>query len=160
MGSDRVRIEVADHVAVVSLTRAEKHNALDLAMFEGIIGAASRLTHEAGVRAVVLHGDGPSFCSGTGRVFSGEEARRLGVVTRLSDDPLAVAKELAVEIAGRSPDAIRAAKRLFDEAWSGPADDTLALEAELQLGLIGSPNQLAAVKAGIAKQPAKFTDPG
>jgi enoyl-CoA hydratase/carnithine racemase len=93
-------------------------------------------------------------------VFSGEEARRLGVVTRLSDDPLAVAKELAVEIAGRSPDAIRAAKRLFDEAWSGPADDTLALEAELQLGLIGSPNQLAAVTAGIAKQPAKFTDPG
>ena len=95
----------------------------------------------------------------TGRVFSGEEALRLGVVARLSEDPLAAARELAVEIAGRSPDAIRAAKRLFDEAWSGPANETLALEAELQAGLLGSPNQLAAVMAGMAKQPPEFTDP-
>jgi hypothetical protein len=35
----------------------------------------------------------------------------------------------------------------------------LALEAELQLGLIGSPNQLAAVTAGFTKQPAEFVDP-
>ena len=33
-------------------------------MFEAIIGAAERLRTEPGVRAVVLHGDGPSFCSG------------------------------------------------------------------------------------------------
>ena len=264
MESDRVRIEVADHVAVVSLTRPEKHNALDAAMFESIVGAADRLSREPGVRAVVLHGEGPSFCSGldlmslmsdpaglprlidrlragvptwfqraaydwasvpapvvaavhgnclggglqialgadiriatpdarlsvmeiqwglipdmsitrtlprlvgidvakeltyTGRVFSGEEALRLGVVTRLSQDPFAAAQELAVEIAGRSPDAIRAAKRLFDESWTGPPDATLALEAELQRGLIGSPNQLAAVTAGLAKQPPVFIDP-
>ena len=264
MGSDRVRIEVADHVAVVSLTRAKKHNAIDVAMFEGIIGAADRLTHEPGVRAVVIHGEGPSFCSGrdlisimsdpaglprvidalragvppwpqraaydwarvpvpviaaihgsclggglqialgadiriaapdarlsvmevkwglvpdmaitrtlprlvgidvakeltfTGRVLSGEEARSLGVVTRVSEDPLAEAKRLAAEIAGHSPDAIRAAKRLFDEAWGGTAEETLALEAELQLGLFGSPNQLAAVTAGMTKQPPEFTDP-
>ena len=59
-----VTIEVADHVAVVTLTRADKHNALDVAMFEAIIAAAERLRDEPGVRAVVLHGDGPSFCSG------------------------------------------------------------------------------------------------
>jgi enoyl-CoA hydratase/carnithine racemase len=96
----------------------------------------------------------------TGRVFSGEEALALGVVTRVSEDPLTSAKELAAEIAGRSPDAVRAAKRLFDEAWNGPAEQTLALEAELQHGLIGSPNQLAAVMAGMANEPAEFTDPG
>jgi enoyl-CoA hydratase/carnithine racemase len=95
----------------------------------------------------------------TGRVFSGEEALGLGLVTRVSEDPLASAKALAAEIAQRSPDAIRAAKRLFDEAWTGPAEVTLALEAELQRGLIGSPNQLAAVMAGMAKEPAHFTDP-
>src|ERR1700689_5019557 len=60
----RVRVEVADHVAVVTLTRADKHNALDVAMFEQILAAAERLSAEPGVRAVVLHGDGPSFCSG------------------------------------------------------------------------------------------------
>ena len=208
----RVAVEVSDHVAVVTLTRPDKHNALDVAMFEQIIGAADRLSSQSGVRAVVLHGAGPSFCSGldvvsimaagngldglvervhgevpnwfqraayawlelpmpviaavhgtcfggglqialaadlriaapdtrlsvmevkwglvpdmsitrtlprlvgidvakeltfTGRVFDGDEAARLGVVTRLADDPLAAARELAAEIAralaGRGP---------------------------------------------------------
>ena len=42
----------------------------------------------------------------------------------------------------------------------GPArpEETLALEAELQRGLIGSPNQLAAVTAGFTKEPAEFVD--
>jgi enoyl-CoA hydratase/carnithine racemase len=266
MSDERVRIDVADHVAVVTLTRPDKHNALDIPMFDGIIGAADRLCSEPGLRAVVVHGEGKSFCSGldiasvlasnpeggvaaitaplegeapnyfqraaydwirvpvpviaaihgnclggglqialgadiriatpdaklsvmeikwglipdmsitrtlprlvgidvakeltyTGRVFSGEEALHLGVVTHLSDDPLADATALAAEIAGRSPDAIRGAKRLFDEAWTGSAQETLHLEAKTQLKLIGSPNQLAAVTAGFTKQPAEFVDP-
>ena len=57
----------------------------------------------------------------TGRVFDGLEAHRLGVVTRVAPDPLAAARELAAEIAARSPDAVRAAKRLYEEAWTGPA---------------------------------------
>src|ERR1700726_440481 len=64
MRDERVRIEVADHVAVVTLTRPDKHNALDIPMFEGIVNAADRVAREPGVRAVVLHGEGPSFCSG------------------------------------------------------------------------------------------------
>src|SRR6202020_2938899 len=50
----------------------------------------------------------------TGRVISGTEADALGLVTRLADDPLAAARELAAEIGSRSPDAVRGAKRLFD----------------------------------------------
>ena len=265
MSEQRVRIDVADHVATVTLTRADKHNALDIPMFEAIIGAAERLMDEPGVRVVVMHGEGPSFCSGldvasvlssqadgagpleplrqdppnwfqrtaydwvrlpvpviaaihgnclggglqialgadiriatpdarlsvmetkwglipdmsitrtlprlvgidvakeltyTARVFSGEEALRLGVVTHVDADPLSAARSLAAEIAGRSPDAVRGAKRLFDESWTGPPEQTLALEAEIQRGLIGSPNQLAAVTAGLSKQPPQFTDPG
>jgi enoyl-CoA hydratase/carnithine racemase len=264
MSDDRVKVEIDDHVAVVTLTRGDKHNALDVAMFEAIIAAAQRLMSEPGVRAVVLHGDGPSFCSGldvmgimasgggldgivdplrgevpnwfqrtaydwlrvpvpvivaihgnclggglqialaadiriatpdarlsvmevkwglipdmsisrtlprlvsidvakeltfTGRVFSGTQARELGVVTRLDNDPLTAARGLAAQIAERSPDAVRAAKRLYNEAWTGPPDETLALEAELQLGLVGTPNQLAAVSAGFTKEPAEFVDP-
>jgi enoyl-CoA hydratase/carnithine racemase len=285
VSEQRVKIEVADHIAVVTLNRAEKHNALDLAMFEAIIAAARRLTDEPGLRAVVLHGDGPSFCSGidvasivasgtgdddgggardgvgagggggagglegltsplrgpvpnwfqraaydwigvpvpviaalhgnclggglqialgadiriaapdarlsvmevkwglipdmsitrtlprlvgidvakeltyTGRVFSGTEGRELGLVTRVSDDPVVAARELAAEIASKSPEAVRGAKRLYDESWTGAPEETLALEAELQLGLIGSPNQIAAVTAGFTRQPAEFVDP-
>ena len=61
---ERVAIEISDHVATVTLTRPEKHNALDVAMFEAISAAAERVAGEPGVRAVVLHGEGPSFCSG------------------------------------------------------------------------------------------------
>jgi enoyl-CoA hydratase/carnithine racemase len=95
----------------------------------------------------------------TGRVISGGEAHSLGLVTHVSDDPLAGARTLAAEIAGRSPDAVRGAKRLFDQAWTGSPAETLALEAEIQLGLIGSENQLAAVTAGMTKQPPEFVDP-
>jgi enoyl-CoA hydratase/carnithine racemase len=257
--SPRVTIEVSDHVALVTLNRPEKHNALDGAMFEGIVEAAEQVARMPEVRAVVLHGAGPSFCSGldvsafgsldtildrpegqranvaqrtctgwidvpapvvaavhgncfggglqialgadvrfaapdarlsvmeskwglvpdmgitstlprlvridvakeltyTGRVLSGTEAAELGVVTHVADDPLAAAQELAAEIAGRSPDAMRAAKRLYDTSWHGPVEAGLLLETELQVGLIGSPNQIEAVRAGMAKEPASFAD--
>lgn len=260
----RVRMAVNDHVATVTLSRPEKHNALDQAMFDAIVLAAEEVAATPGVRAVVLHGAGPSFCSGldlaslmsqadglegvidelrgevpnrfqrvaydwvtlpvpviaavhgnclggglqialgadiriaapdarlsvmeikwglipdmsltqtlprlvgidvakdlvfTGRVLSGEDAVRLGVATSAAPDPLAAAHELAAEIAARSPDAIRRAKRLLQQAWNRPAQEALALEAELQGQLIGSPNQLAAVTAGLTKEPAQFTDP-
>ena len=64
MSNDRVQIAVENHVAEVSLVRADKHNALDGEMFEAIAGAAERLASEPGLRAVVIHGEGPSFCSG------------------------------------------------------------------------------------------------
>ncbi len=264
MSSKRVQVAVSEHVATVTLTRPDKHNALDAEMFEAIVAAAEQVTGETGVRAVVLHGDGPSFSSGldlmsmmsqgegldglvnrldedppnwfqraaydwirvpvpviaavhgacfggglqialaadiriatpdarmsvmeikwglipdmsitrtlprlvgidiakeltyTGRVLSGTEAHSLGLVTRLDDDPLAAARSLAAEVAARSPDAIRAAKRLYDEAWTGSPEETLSLEASTQRGLVGSQNQIAAVTAGMTKQPPEFVDP-
>ncbi len=91
--------------------------------------------------------------------YAGKAAYGRGVVTRTVDDPHAAAQELAAEIAQRSPDAVRGTKRLFDESWTGDAADTLALEEQIQRTLMGSPNQMAAVMAGVAKQPAEFTDP-
>jgi enoyl-CoA hydratase/carnithine racemase len=263
MSEERVRIAVDDHVAVVTLARPGKHNALDGAMFTGIVAAAAEVAATPGVRVVVLHGDGPSFSSGldvgalatgpvtlddilardghranlaqrvatdwidlpipviaalhgnvfggglqialgadiriaapdarlsvmevkwglvpdmgitqtlprllridvakeltyTGRVVSGAKAAELGLVTRVADDPLAAARELAAAIAARSPDAVRAAKRLYDTTWNDGGADALALETELQLGLIGGPNQIESVRAGMAKEPPSFTDP-
>jgi enoyl-CoA hydratase/carnithine racemase len=270
MTEQRTRIDVADHVAEVALTRPDKHNALDRAMFEAIAAAPAQVAATAGVRVAILHGEGPSFCSGldvgsfmgagddngsgggfdvlldragprhanlaqrvatdwidlpvpviaaihgncfggglqialgadiriaapdarlsvmearwglvpdmgitqtitrlmpidvakeltfTGRRVSGEEAAALGLVTRVADDPLAAARELAAEIAGRSPHAVRAAKRLYQQSWPAPADNALVLETELQRGLLGSPNQIAAVVAGMKNEPAEFTDP-
>ncbi len=265
MNDDRLRISFEDHIAEVALSRGDKHNALDGQMFEAIVETASSLRSQQGLRAVVLHGEGPSFCSGidvgwlagaqtngfaeraddrdgfganifqrvatawievpvpviaaihgncfggglqialgadirisspdaklsirevhwglipdmgisatlprlvpldaakeltfTGRIVSGEEAARCGLVTRVADDPLSSARDLAREIAGRSPDAVRAAKKLFEATWPTSGSAGLELETDLQTTLLGSPNQMAAVMAGVANEPAKFADP-
>lgn len=69
MSEQRVRIdrEADGRVAVVVLTRPEKHNALDRAMFDAIDAATVTIRElaEAGeIGAVVLRGEGKSFCSG------------------------------------------------------------------------------------------------
>src|SRR4051812_7737325 len=61
---ERVRVEVVGGVADVRLSRPEKRNALDPAMFEGLVGAGEALKQDASVRAVVLSGEGPDFCAG------------------------------------------------------------------------------------------------
>jgi enoyl-CoA hydratase/carnithine racemase len=267
MAEERIRIDVADHVATATMVRPDKHNALDRAMFDALHGAIDRLKGEPGVRCVVVRGEGRSFCSGldiasfmaeaengagpdillgkpegrvanhaqrvstgwaevpvpviaaihgycfggglqialgadiriaapdatlsvmesrwglipdmgitralprlvgidvakeltyTARRFSGEEADRLGIVTHAAADPAAAAAELAAQIAGQSPEAVRGAKRLYDEAWGAGPAASLALEEQIQRTLLGSPNQIAAVMAGATKQPAEFTDP-
>ena len=60
----RVSVEIRDAVAYVSMVRGEKHNALDWDMFCGLVAAAKSLRKNRDVRAVILSGDGPSFCSG------------------------------------------------------------------------------------------------
>ena len=270
--SDRVTIAIDDGIADVRLSRPEKMNALDPAMFVGLIEAGKQLMDDYGLRAVVLSGEGKAFCAGldfmsfqriaseeegptsnkpsdllektgsahttfaqyaawvwnqvpvpvigaihgvafgggiqialatdirfatpdarfsvmeikwgvipdmtgtqtlrhlvpldvakeltfTGRILSGTEAAELGLVTHLNDDPRAAARELAREIAGRSPSAIRAGKRLLDRAWNVSPEEGLRLEAEIQRSLIGRPNQAEAVKATVEKRAPNFQDP-
>jgi len=95
----------------------------------------------------------------TARRFSADEALSLGVITRVVDDPIAAAKETADAIAARSPHAIRAAKRLINEAAEMDPAASLALETELQMPLLGSPNQMEAAQAVFEKRPPVFRDP-
>jgi len=265
---DRVSIDLKDGVADVRLIRADKMNALDDAMFEGIIEAGDRLREMKGVRCVVLSGEGKAFCAGldmgrfaamkapsdgnsvtrdlvkrthgianrpqqcawqwrtlavpviaavhgvafgggfqimlgadmryatadarfsvmeikwglvpdlagtqlmrhlvredvareltyTGRIFNGEEAQRLGIVTRVVADPRAAALETAKEIAAKSPDAIRTAKRLLNDAVAVDAATGLMAESVEQQKLIGSPNQLEAVASNLQKRAATYRD--
>jgi enoyl-CoA hydratase/carnithine racemase len=75
MDAERVRIEIADHVADVRMTRADKHNGIDWRMFVALNGAVDELRAAPFVRAVVLSGDGPSFCAGLDfKSFAGEGA--------------------------------------------------------------------------------------
>lgn len=275
--SERVSISIDDNgVADVRLNRPDKMNALDPAMFDGIIDAIEQLGSESGVRAVVLSGEGKAFCAGldmgsfagmveksnseppadnddepssgglidrtygeankfqqvawgwrklpvpviaavhgvalgggfqiacgadiritapdtkhavmelkwglvpdmagfpimrtlarddvirelcyTHRVFDGTEAEKLGFATRLSETPFDDAKALAQEIASKSPDAVRANKRLLNFSQDQHAPEILIEESREQAAVIGKPNQIEAVMAGMAKRPGNFKD--
>jgi enoyl-CoA hydratase/carnithine racemase len=264
--SNRVNIETSDHIATVTLNRAEKRNAVDIEMFAGLREAGKRLQKDRSVRAVILCAAGEHFCAGidvsvfqgdgisavgkdsmepardslanffqsaayvwrevpvpviaalrgsvfgaglqiamgadiryashdvqmsvmeikwglipdmaisttirhvvaldkvrelvyTGRIVEAEEALRIGLVTALRDDPLAAARATAEEIAGRSPDAIRAGKKLLNEAWGEAPAMALRQEAKLQLALMAGENQKEAVLANLERRPPRFTAP-
>jgi enoyl-CoA hydratase/carnithine racemase len=94
----------------------------------------------------------------TGRIFSAEEALGYGFVTRLVADPLTEALVVARKIAAISPDAIRAAKRLLNQAVTCDALTGLTSETSEQRALIGSPNQVEAVKANLENRAPTFAD--
>jgi len=94
----------------------------------------------------------------SGRVFSGQEALGLGLATRVCADPRAEALAFAAEVAAKNPDAIRAGKRLLDLAAEGDQHAILLAETTEQVALIGSPNQVEAVKANLEKRSPQFTD--
>jgi enoyl-CoA hydratase/carnithine racemase len=94
-----------------------------------------------------------------GRAVDASEAVALGLATRVAADPLAAALELARTIADRSPHAIRAAKALATRAPGLDLAAAFELETRLQLGLLGSPNQLEAVQAVMGKRRPSFADP-
>ena len=95
----------------------------------------------------------------TGRIFSAQEAMSYGLATRICDDPHKAAMELAREIAGKSPDAIRACKRMLNKLSVDPGPALLAESVEQQK-LLGSPNQTEAVRANMEKRAPRFAEAG
>lgn len=64
MSDNRVSIEIEQQIALVQLSRPEKHNALDMAMFYQITEVIAKLKRDKSVRAIVVSGKGESFSSG------------------------------------------------------------------------------------------------
>ncbi|WP_170337560.1 crotonase/enoyl-CoA hydratase family protein [Ruegeria arenilitoris] len=248
----RVSVEYRNHIAHVTLTRGDKMNALDDAMVKAILAAGQEVA-ASDARAVVLSGEGKSFCAGldmasfaamahkdptewlmtrshddanemqelaliwrrvpvpvicaiqgvayggglqialgadiriahpdaklavmemkwgiipdmggmvllpklvrsdvlrmltyTARPIGAAQAADWGLVTSLSDDPLTEAIALAEDIAGKSPSAIRAAKRLIEVAETKSRAEVLLAESAEQVELIGKPDQMEVVMA-------------
>jgi enoyl-CoA hydratase/carnithine racemase len=263
---NRVTIEVVDGVADVRMNRADKRNALDNAMFTSLAAAGEYLKTQSEIRAVVLSGDGASFCAGldfgsfqamaqgpktdsgmnagamsegrithlaqqvcwvwqevpvpviaavhghalgggmqialgadiryvhpdtqlsvrevhwglipdmtgtlmlsrlvrpdiakelvfTAKVISGREGFEIGLATHLSDNPHSDALAIAREIAGRSPDAVRGAKKLLNLQANDGAAQQFANEREVIGRLIGQANQVEAVMSHFEKRPPNY----
>lgn len=246
-----ITLEFNGGIATVSLNRPDKHNSITIPMLHELIDCADRIKKNVEVRAVILKGNGPSFCSGmdlkevmtgsairkilaflplwkptmnryqkvslvwrslsvpvlaviqgncfgaglqialgadiriaspasqlsimesnwglvpdmggtvllreligkdqaveltlTGRVCNAEQAKQLGLVTHLADDPLSTARQLCAEIEKQSPDAVAAGKRLLHSAWNVSESSALGFERMWQRRVIGRTNQRIAV---------------
>lgn len=243
-----VLVTIADGIADVRLDRPDKLNALSLDLVRELAVTAHRLRRHAGLRAVVISGNGRAFCAGmdlgaaardpkgtllaflptwrgtnafqeamwawrrlpfpviaalhgpvfgaglqlalgadlrvtapdarwcvaetsrglvpdmtgihtlsqlvgietakrltfTAEEFSGEQAVTLGLAGAVSDTPLDDALLLAHRIAERRPEAVAAAKRLFDSRWSSGALSTFAAERWAQARLL--PGAMASLR--------------
>lgn len=273
MSSDKVQVirTDTDGVLEVRLNRPDKHNALDSELFTRLAEVGGQLKTEPGLRAVVISGEGRSFCAGldkdnfarlaggdgidvggsgleprthgvsnlaqyvamvwrelpvpviaavqgvvfggglqialgadiryaradsqwsvmeikwglvpdmggmvllnelvradrarelcyTGRILDGREAVDLGLATYVSGQPREDALALAKTIAGKSPDAIRAMKRLLNNAVTPEDQVTRVLleESREQDRIIGGANQIEAVHANLEKRVPVFRDP-
>lgn len=87
----------------------------------------------------------------TAEIVSGKEAAELGLVTGLDSDPVAAALSLAEELRSKSPDAVAAAKRLFDGARTASARRTFARERVEQVVLLALRNTRIARESAFAK---------
>lgn len=251
MSKSRVSLRIEDGIAIVTLNRPAKRNALDMAMFAAIDAAGKKLRKNRDIRAVIVHGAGEDFCSGldvksmmnskraaislmskwlpgnsnraqrvstnwrripapvimaihgrcwggglqialgadfriaspdatvsimegkwglipdmggnlalreivskdialkmvmTAEIISAQEALSCGLITAVSDDPLQEARELAVNIAQRSPDAVAAVKKLYHENWFRSGRRMLARETWYQVRMLLGKNRLRAAR--------------
>lgn len=92
----------------------------------------------------------------TGRVVSGDEAVGLGLATRVCEAPLDEARRLASEIAQRSPQAIRSAKRLLNRSLYGDPASLLLAESQEQDRLLGSFEQMETVRANLERRAPQY----
>jgi enoyl-CoA hydratase/carnithine racemase len=128
-----------------------------LAVMEGRWGMVPDMAGIALLRGLVRD-DVARELTYTAREFSGTEAVALGVATRVADDPRAAAFELAGQIAGRSPRAVRSAKRLFGLSQDAGADALLVAESREQEALLVGPDLPETVAAAAENRAPRFAD--
>lgn len=94
----------------------------------------------------------------TGEVISGRRAGELGLVTEVAEEPMHAADELTRRFVERSPDAVAAAKRLFEQTWTASPRRTFARERAEQLALLLGPNARVARDAAVSRTAPVFTE--
>ncbi|MDT0605304.1 crotonase/enoyl-CoA hydratase family protein [Thalassotalea castellviae] len=240
-----IDFQVNNNIAFVTLSRPEKHNAIDMTTFNELNHVIKRIDKDTSIRAVIVSGKGEDFCSGidvkslfkspqkairlllkclpghsnnaqkvstgwrklavpvifaiqgrcwgagmqiafggdfriatpdasmsimeakwglipdmggtlalrelvrldiakelamTAKIISGEEALNLGLLTKVSPDPLQAATKLANDISQFSPDSVSACKKLYNKSWWGSARSALARETLYQIKVLFGKN--------------------
>ena len=96
MDKPRIRCEIRDGIAEVMLTRGDKLNALDRAMFGAIDETLNQLERQKGLRAVILHGEGRAFCAGLDvKSMLRQPVAALEILRREADEATNLAQRVA-----------------------------------------------------------------
>ncbi len=96
MEKPRIKCEIHDGIAEVMLTRGDKLNALDRAMFSAIDETLTQLTRHKGLRAVILHGEGRAFCAGLDvKSMLRQPVAALDILKREADEATNLAQRVA-----------------------------------------------------------------
>lgn len=97
MSEQRTRVEVQNHVLIITMTRPKKRNAIDGEMTLALDAALNRLEDESDLWAAIITGGSEMFCAGTDMAAtSGTPTERggvYGVVGRTRTKPLIAAVE-------------------------------------------------------------------
>ncbi|MDP6933353.1 MAG: enoyl-CoA hydratase-related protein, partial [Myxococcota bacterium] len=94
----------------------------------------------------------------TGRLIRGTEAAAMGLALRAlpREDVLSAAMDLATEIAGSAPMAVRATKRSLRQTTDWDLEPTLRVEAMAQAMLMQSADAAEGVQAMMARRTPRF----
>lgn len=90
----------------------------------------------------LMRGDHAKELMMTTRMLDAEAAQAAGLITRIVVNLLKVAQVLAVELLERSSEAVNGSKALIDQTWDLQPGEALAIEADMQANIRGSPNQI------------------
>jgi enoyl-CoA hydratase/carnithine racemase len=82
----------------------------------------------------------------TAEVITAQTAMDCGLISQISDEPLQQAKTFAGQISERSPDAVAALKKLYQQNWFKPERSMLARESYYQVKILLGKNQNRAVR--------------
>src|SRR2546429_430706 len=134
-----LRIERDGPLLRVTLARPERRNAFDAALIRELTEAFADV---GDARAVLLAGDGESFCA--------ETALGIGLVQELAPDLDAAIERVAGELLSAGPEATRAAKQLIRERPGG--EEAARLAAKLRT----SPEGQEGLRAFLDKRPAAW----
>ncbi len=112
----------------------------------------------SGIRSLaeVVGIDTAKLLTMTGDSVSGTDAKALGLVTEVSDDPMTAAEELVAKLLTRSPDSLAAAKRLFNGTWHASPRRTFARERAEQIALLMNNNTRIARDAAFKRELPQF----
>lgn len=98
---ERIQLSIAEHVAEVRMLRPDHHNGLDWAMIDGLLEAQRRLAQHlqaqpGEIRALVLAGEGESFCAGLDMADIMSQPQRLPTLLKAADDGINPVQRLAL----------------------------------------------------------------